>query len=133
MNVIVGPNGTGKSTIICGICLASGGSPKFLGRSDKLGDFIRHGKLEGYVEMFLKDDNEETGLRRFKILLRKPNNATYYINDKRVTHVEHTKAVEAYNIQVGNPCTFLAQDKVKSFAEQDSQLLLRNTEKVIHF
>uniref|UniRef100_A0AC34GWG4 Structural maintenance of chromosomes protein 5 n=1 Tax=Panagrolaimus sp. ES5 TaxID=591445 RepID=A0AC34GWG4_9BILA len=129
MNVIVGPNGTGKSTIICGICLASGGSPKFLGRSDKLGDFIRHGKLEGYVEMFLKDDNEETGLRRFKILLRKPNNATYYINDKRVTHVEHTKAVEAYNIQVGNPCTFLAQDKVKSFAEQDSQLLLRNTEK----
>uniref|UniRef100_A0A914Y1A7 Structural maintenance of chromosomes protein 5 n=1 Tax=Panagrolaimus superbus TaxID=310955 RepID=A0A914Y1A7_9BILA len=129
MNVIVGPNGTGKSTIICGICLASGGSPKFLGRSDKLGDFIRHGKLEGYVEMFLKDDNEESGLRRFKILLRKPNNATYFINDKRVTHADHTKAIEAYNIQVGNPCTFLAQDKVKSFAEQDSQLLLRNTEK----
>ena len=144
MNVIVGPNGTGKSTIICGICLASGpnncitsfnifrvsgGTPKFLGRSDKAGDFIRHGKLEGYVEMYLKDDDAEEGLRRFKIVLRKPNNSTFYVDDKRVTHADHTKAIEKYNIQVGNPCTFLAQDKVKSFAEQDPQSLLLNTEK----
>lgn len=31
--------------------------------------------------------------------------------------------------QIDNPCTFLAQDKVRSFAEQNPGLLLRNTEK----
>lgn len=53
LNVIIGPNGTGKSTIICGLCLAVGGSPKVLGRSDQVGDFIKHGKETGYVEIFL--------------------------------------------------------------------------------
>uniref|UniRef100_A0A915NAI4 Structural maintenance of chromosomes protein 5 n=1 Tax=Meloidogyne javanica TaxID=6303 RepID=A0A915NAI4_MELJA len=51
LNVIIGPNGTGKSSIICGICLALGGSPKILGRSDNISDFVMHGKDEGSVEL----------------------------------------------------------------------------------
>lgn len=53
LNVIIGPNGTGKSTIICGICLALGGHPRVLGRSDNIGDFIKHGKDVGSVEVSL--------------------------------------------------------------------------------
>ena len=41
--------------------------------------------------------------------------------------------VSRYSIQIENPCTFLAQDKVKSFSAQSPQLLLENTEKVIYF
>ncbi|KAL7447892.1 hypothetical protein ACHAWC_000188, partial [Mediolabrus comicus] len=34
LNVVVGPNGTGKSTILCAICLGLGGQPPLLGRAD---------------------------------------------------------------------------------------------------
>lgn len=40
------------------------------------------------------------------------------------------KCITSQEFQIGNPCTFLAQDKVKSFAEQKLDVLLRNTEKV---
>jgi chromosome segregation ATPase len=33
LNVIVGPNGTGKSTIVCAMVLGLGGKPRLLGRA----------------------------------------------------------------------------------------------------
>ena len=33
VNLVIGPNGTGKSTIVCAICLALAGKPKILGRA----------------------------------------------------------------------------------------------------
>ena len=33
VNLIMGPNGTGKSTIVCAICLGLAGKPKILGRA----------------------------------------------------------------------------------------------------
>jgi len=39
LNVIVGPNGTGKSSIVCGICLGLAGHPKLLGRAKEVGLF----------------------------------------------------------------------------------------------
>ena len=44
LNLLIGPNGTGKSSIVCAICLGLGGSPKSLGRADKVKDFIKRGK-----------------------------------------------------------------------------------------
>lgn len=68
--------------------------------------------------------------RKFKILIKKPSTAKYFVDDKHVSHNDIQATVSKYNIQVDNPCTFLAQDKVKSFAEQGPQVLLQNTEKV---
>jgi len=53
LNVIIGPNGTGKSSIICGICLAVGGKPKILGRSDSIADFVKHGQQQGSAEVHM--------------------------------------------------------------------------------
>uniref|UniRef100_A0A914D987 Structural maintenance of chromosomes protein 5 n=1 Tax=Acrobeloides nanus TaxID=290746 RepID=A0A914D987_9BILA len=111
LNVIIGPNGTGKSTIICGICLALGGHPKVLGRSDNIGDFIKHGKDSGSVEVYIKDSKLRVGYRRFRIQINHPNKPAYYIDDKKVSSVEVQRYADEYNIQVTNPCTFLAQDK----------------------
>ncbi|CAJ0921766.1 unnamed protein product, partial [Mesorhabditis belari] len=46
-----------------------------------------------------------------------------------VTVSDKSRPLEHYNIQIENPCTFLAQDKVKSFAAQDPKELLINTQK----
>lgn len=57
LNVILGPNGTGKSTIMHAVCLACAGSPATVGRSPKLSQFIKKGKEQAsegtYVEIDL--------------------------------------------------------------------------------
>ncbi|KAF3815958.1 hypothetical protein GH733_016063, partial [Mirounga leonina] len=35
LNMIIGANGTGKSSIVCAICLGLAGKPAFMGRADK--------------------------------------------------------------------------------------------------
>ncbi|VDN33817.1 unnamed protein product, partial [Cylicostephanus goldi] len=127
LNVIIGTNGAGKSTVICGICLAVGGSPKVLGRSEKMGDYIKHRREQGYVEVFIADSRK--GVQRVKVLLQRPSSCTYFINGSRTTQRAVRDFVASYNIQIDNPCTFLAQDKVKSFSEQSPVELLMNTER----
>lgn len=41
--------------------------------------------------------------------------------------------VKQLNIQVGNLCQFLPQDKVAEFAKMTNQELLENTEKAVSF
>ena len=35
MNYVIGPNGTGKSSIVCALCMGLNGPPRLLGRGDK--------------------------------------------------------------------------------------------------
>uniref|UniRef100_A0A0M3IRX8 Structural maintenance of chromosomes protein 5 n=1 Tax=Ascaris lumbricoides TaxID=6252 RepID=A0A0M3IRX8_ASCLU len=53
LNLIIAPNGAGKSTVLCGLCLSLGGNPKLLGRSERLGDFVRCGQQMGSVEVHM--------------------------------------------------------------------------------
>ncbi|XGW08460.1 hypothetical protein V3C99_011077 [Haemonchus contortus] len=71
LNMFIGTNGAGKSTVICGICLAVGGNPKILGRSERMGDYIKHKRDEGFVEVYIADSAK--GEQRVKILLQRPN------------------------------------------------------------
>jgi chromosome segregation ATPase len=43
LNVVIGPNGTGKSTLVCALALGLGGPTSILGRAKDVADFIRHG------------------------------------------------------------------------------------------
>jgi len=53
LNVVVGANGTGKSTIVCGICLGLGGKPSILGRASSVTEYIKHGKTTAVIEIEL--------------------------------------------------------------------------------
>lgn len=125
--MILGHNGSGKSSIICGICLACGGSPKSLGRSERIVEYIRHGCTEGYVEIAIAD--KQKGPQVVRLTIRVGEQPKYRLNDSATTQSEIADLRKHYNIQIDNPCAFLAQDKVKSFSEQSSIELLRNTEK----
>ncbi|CAI5442179.1 unnamed protein product [Caenorhabditis angaria] len=127
LNLILGHNGSGKSSIICGICLVFGGSPKSLGRSEKLPDYIRHNCTEAFVEVMIAD--KQKGPQIIRLNIRKGKSPEYKLNGNHSTQQQIKDLAKSYNIQIDNPCAFLAQDKVKSFSEQSPIELLFNTEK----
>ena len=66
LNIVLGPNGTGKSSITHAICLACGGLPKTVGRSDNLAQFVKRGKEneESYCEVDILDKKKVVTVRR---------------------------------------------------------------------
>ena len=59
----MGPNGTGKSSIVMAIAVGLGAAPRQLGRADTLSEFILTGRDVAVTELELLDD-ETTGRTR---------------------------------------------------------------------
>ncbi|GAB1609431.1 structural maintenance of chromosomes protein 5-like [Argonauta hians] len=129
LNVIIGPNGTGKSTIICAICLGLGGKTSLLGRASQLSEYIRYGKSKGSIEIELFNPDGDNYVIHREI--SKNNMSVWYVNGRSA----NLKAVEEMTvrlrIQVGNLCQFLPQEKVADFSRMSQQELLENTEKAV--
>ncbi|XP_030920667.1 structural maintenance of chromosomes protein 5 isoform X2 [Geospiza fortis] len=129
LNLVVGANGTGKSSIVCAICLGLAGRPAFLGRADKVGLFVKEGCMKGMVEIELFKPPENILITR-KIYVE--NNASvWFINGKPATLKAVEEQIAALNIQVDNLCQFLPQDKVGEFTKLSKTQLLEATEKSI--
>ncbi|XP_055128279.1 structural maintenance of chromosomes protein 5 isoform X2 [Symphalangus syndactylus] len=129
LNMIVGANGTGKSSIVCAICLGLAGKPAFMGRADKVGFFVKRGCSRGMVEIELFKASGNLVITR-EIDVAK-NQSFWFINKKSTTQKVVEEQVAALNIQVGNLCQFLPQDKVGEFAKLSKIELLEATEKSI--
>lgn len=127
--MIIGANGTGKSSIVCAICLGLAGKPAFMGRADKVGFFVKRGCSKGMVEIELFRTSGNLIITR-EIDVAK-NQSFWYINKKSTTQKTVEEKVAALNIQVGNLCQFLPQDKVGEFAKLSKIELLEATEKSI--
>ncbi|OXB54916.1 hypothetical protein ASZ78_008153 [Callipepla squamata] len=129
LNMIIGANGTGKSSIVCAICLGLAGKPSFLGRAEKVGLFVKQGCLKGLVEIELFKVPENIVITREIQVVT--NTSTWHINKKLTTLKAVEEQVAALNIQVDNLCQFLPQDKVGEFARMSKIELLEATEKSI--
>uniref|UniRef100_A0A8C3S8H4 Structural maintenance of chromosomes protein 5 n=1 Tax=Chelydra serpentina TaxID=8475 RepID=A0A8C3S8H4_CHESE len=129
LNMIVGANGTGKSSIVCAICLGLAGKPSFIGRADKVGLYVKRGCSKGLVEIELfKTPNNLIIKREIHVA----NNASvWFVNKKPSTLKIVEEQIAALNIQVGNLCQFLPQDKVGEFAKLSKTELLEATEKSV--
>jgi chromosome segregation ATPase len=138
LNVVVGPNGTGKSTILCAICLGLGGQPPLLGRADDARLFIKHEKDVATIEIELAP-LENGPVHVFKRIIDRGKgsengkgmgSSIYKINGHKSTLKEVKELVtKTYKINIDNLCTFLPQDKVGNFSGFDKQALLIETEK----
>ncbi|KAH9499281.1 Structural maintenance of chromosomes protein 5 [Bulinus truncatus] len=130
LNILIGPNGTGKSAIVCAICLGLAGKTNWLGRASDPKDFIKYGAEKAKIEIELfnpyNDSNYIIGREIYK---NKASHWTY--NGKSTTQKAIEELVLSLNIQVGNLCQFLPQEKVADFAKMTQQELLENTEKAI--
>ncbi|KAL9854280.1 structural maintenance of chromosomes protein 5-like isoform 3-T3 [Geothlypis trichas] len=108
LNLVVGANGTGKSSIVCAICLGLGGKPAFFGRADKVGLFVKQGCMKGIVEIELFKSPENILIPR-EIYVE--NNASvWFINRKPATLKTVEEQIAALNFQVDNLCQFLPQN-----------------------
>ncbi|KAG8130631.1 hypothetical protein E2320_017235 [Naja naja] len=109
LNMIVGANGTGKSSIVCAICLGLAGKPSFIGRGEKVPNNV-------IITREMSVSN---------------NQSVWFLNKVSTTLKMVEEQVSALNIQVGNLCQFLPQDKVGEFAKLSKIELLEATEKSI--
>ncbi|KAE8374881.1 P-loop containing nucleoside triphosphate hydrolase protein [Aspergillus bertholletiae] len=130
LNMVIGPNGTGKSTLVCAICLGLGWGPAHLGRAKDTGEFVKHGCREATIEI------ELAGGPRFRrnpvvtrTIKRDGNKTSFTINRKSATRAQVLKLAQSFSIQIDNLCQFLPQDKVSEFAALTPIELLNSTQR----
>ncbi|TMW55892.1 hypothetical protein Poli38472_008540 [Pythium oligandrum] len=128
LNLILGPNGTGKSSIVCALCVGLAGSTKLLGRADKVGQFVRHEKESGYTEIELYFSSGNRVIRR---MIFRDNKSTWQLDGRDATLKQVTNLMESAKIQIDNLCQFLPQDKVGEFSRMNPMQLLKATENAI--
>ncbi|KAI0309852.1 P-loop containing nucleoside triphosphate hydrolase protein [Amylostereum chailletii] len=128
LNMIIGPNGTGKSSIACAIALGLNWSPSILGRANELNAFVKMGTSDGFIEIELKGKIGKENVIIRRNLSATSKTSTFTLNGRSATGREVTQKMNELNIQVGNLCSFLPQDKVSEFAHMSPQQLLKETQ-----
>ncbi|GJN87793.1 hypothetical protein Rhopal_000748-T1 [Rhodotorula paludigena] len=130
LNMIIGPNGTGKSTIACAIAIGLGFPAKVLGRSTKLAAYCKNDSNEDtWVELELKGHPGQKNLVVRRHLQRDSEKSTFELDGNEASAKEVGEKMEELQVQVGNLCTFLPQDRVSSFASMAPPELLRETQR----
>ncbi|KAF8634626.1 hypothetical protein AX15_000803 [Amanita polypyramis BW_CC] len=129
LNMILGPNGTGKSSIACAIALGLNFPPSILGRANELNSFVKLGMESGYIEIELKGPKGKGNYVIRRHINAKSRGSTFTLNGQSVAAKEVTTKVQELNVQVSNLCSFLPQDKVSEFAAMTPQQLLRETQR----
>ncbi|GBM89813.1 Structural maintenance of chromosomes protein 5 [Araneus ventricosus] len=123
LNLIIGLNGSGKSSIMSAICLGLGGKPQFTGRAVQLSDFIKYSHTKAIVEIELESPHSRNDVICRVIQVDKH---LWYLNNKLVHQNEITSLIKKYNIDTSNLCQFLPQEKVAEFSKMDKKQRLVN-------
>ncbi|KAI9033358.1 P-loop containing nucleoside triphosphate hydrolase protein [Hyaloraphidium curvatum] len=145
LNMVIGPNGTGKSSLIAAIIVGLGGDAKLTGRFKELKELVKKGKERASVEIELKNKARNIVIKRewkkdsngskWKlngeahdvVELRQP--LTFRPPGNPVTEKEIEEKISTLDIQVDNLCQVLPQDRVSEFASLNAQQLLRETQR----
>ncbi|KAL0937720.1 structural maintenance of chromosomes 5 smc5 [Colletotrichum truncatum] len=128
LNMVIGPNGTGKSSLVCAICLGLGFSPKHLGRAGNVKEFVKHGKPTAVIEIELQRRPQDRTHHVIRVQIdRERNSQKWWLNGKDSTHKKIQGLMKDLKIQVDNLCQFLPQDRVVEFASATPIDLLHET------
>nr|CAH7727097.1 unnamed protein product [Callosobruchus chinensis] len=130
LNMLIGPNGTGKSTIVAAIILGLGGSPKTVGRGHKISEYVKRGCERATINIYLQG-NEENRFHKITREFDFRDRSAWKLDNRSVKLEDVLNFIKEYNIQVDNLCQFLPQDKVQDFAKLNKQELLKETQKAL--
>ena len=139
LNIIAGPNGTGKSSISAAICIGLNGSPKLSGREAHLASYIKHGTNTCFIKIVLYRGE---GSRLIEIERKltisgqsadgnKKVSSLFKIDKKSMGSKEVSDKIKELGINLDNVCQYLPQERVSEFANQKPIELLANTQKAI--
>ncbi|OAA62506.1 structural maintenance of chromosome complex subunit [Niveomyces insectorum RCEF 264] len=128
LNMVIGPNGTGKSSLVCAICLGLGFHSNVLGRASAFGDFVKHGRAFATVEIELQKGPQDrrNAVVRLRIN-REDNSRRFWLNGRDAPLRKIQAFMQDLRIQVDNLCQFLPQDRVAEFAGLNAVDLLAKT------
>jgi len=127
LNVVIGPNGTGKSAMTHAICLACGGSTGDVGRANDLSKFVKHGAegKESFVEVDIFGEEAIITVRR---TINSDNKGSKWTIDGKIVKQADVKSLmTSLSIDVDNLCSFMPQDKVGNFSRFTPKEILKNT------
>jgi len=130
LNMVIGPNGTGKSSLVCAICLGLGWPPACLGRAQQIGEFVKYGMKDAFVEVELqRRSNEDTNHIVKLRIIKDGDKREFWWNNKKVSLKAIQLLTKSLSIQIDNLCQFLPQDKVSEFAALSPIDLLQQTQR----
>ena len=130
LNMVIGPNGTGKSSLVCAICLGLGWGPQHLGRAGQVGEFVKHNTNVAEIEIELQKRRNEKHNHIVRVRITRDGNGREWWLDHRKTSLKAVQALtKSLSIQIDNLCQFLPQDKVSEFAALSPVELLLQTQR----
>lgn len=128
LNMIIGPNGTGKSTLVAAICLGLAGKIDLIKRKT-IKSMIKTGQTESTIEITMKNNGLKPNLviqRTFTELQTR-----WRLNDEPCDEKTIKKICKSFNIQLDNLCHFLPQERVAEFAGLSPEKLLLETQRTL--
>eukprot|EP00178_Gracilaria_changii_P001411 TRINITY_DN1199_c0_g1_i1.p1 TRINITY_DN1199_c0_g1~~TRINITY_DN1199_c0_g1_i1.p1 ORF type:complete len:1090 (-),score=211.78 TRINITY_DN1199_c0_g1_i1:5713-8982(-) len=128
MNLIIGPNGTGKSSVANAVCIVFGGHPRLLGRSTDLGGFVKHGTQEACVTALIFDDSRSSGVRHVRRKFDTDGKNEFFLDGNKCSMSKIVSDVcDRYDIQLDNLSQFMPQEKIAEFVNMQPHELLQIT------
>ena len=136
MNMLIGPNGTGKSTVVAAIALGLGASPQTVGRSKNPVEFIKYYCSMATIEIIIKclrPGETASGLpyivfrRDIRRVSEGERQSDWFINGNESNARQVLVKAQELGVQVDNLCQFLPQDRVSEFAQMTPEKMLEET------
>lgn len=119
LNLIAAPNGSGKSSLANAIALVFNGSPRTIGKSKEIAEYIKFGCKEAEISAGVWFKNRIIQLTR-KITF---NHSYFYINGELTTQKKYSDLIREIQIDISSLCTFLPQERVGEFCKMDPREL----------
>jgi hypothetical protein len=131
INLIVGANGSGKSSVVCAICLGLGGEPRDMLRESEVSKFVRLGCKTAEIEIIVAGEKPDSDVVISRRLFADKNSSEWTLNGSKSKAEDVRTLMAGLHIQMNNPCQFLPQEKVTDFTRLDPVKLLQYTEQAL--
>ena len=115
LTVIVGPNGSGKTSIFHALKFALGSNQREQ-RYSKWSDFIRHGARSAEVEITINANGQS---RKIKRRIDRDGIPRAYVDGRRVKAAELRHLVDSLGLDVDNTLVFMPQERINALREMD--------------